>query len=71
MVKSSAFTKRYSSALPMEMYNTLDRLADLPDYASINHATRRMIREGFKRSRVAWRIYNEECDKFDLPKHMR
>jgi len=71
MARSSAFTKRFSASLPMEMYNTLDRLADTFDYASIPHVMRRLLHEGIKRSRKAKKVYTEECDKLDVPQHMR
>lgn len=71
MARSSAFTKRFTTGLPMEMYNTVDKLADMPEYASIPHVLRVMLRQGLKRSRRCWRLYQEECDKLDVPEHMR
>ncbi len=71
MARSSRFTKRFMASLPMEMYNTLDRLADTFDYASIPHTMRKLLHEGIKRSRKANRVYQEECNKLDVPQHMR
>ena len=63
MVRSSYFTKRFTTAMPMELYNTIDRLVDNDQYASIPHALRSMVRTAIKRSRKAKAVYYDECAK--------